>query len=93
MDTRQKLIFAVSAYDRQQSTKRGYNHYALAQYFMRVDEITADIANGADVRKAITAGFSGSLADKCLKAVGLEKTSKAENLGGYVYTPVTGRKA
>jgi hypothetical protein len=55
MDTRQKLIHAVSAYDRQQSTKRGYNHYALAQYFMRIDEITADIANGADVRKAISA--------------------------------------
>ncbi len=88
MSTKDKLIHAVTEYDRKQSTKRGYNHYALGQYFQRIDEICADIEAGADSRKAIVAGFSGRLADACLKAVGQSATTREENIGGYVYTPV-----
>ena len=33
------LIRAVTDFDRKQSTKKGYNHYALAQYMFAVDAI------------------------------------------------------
>jgi hypothetical protein len=83
-----KLVDAVTAYDRKQESKRGYNRYALAQYLARVQEVSADIAKGADIRAAITAGFTGRLLDACLKAVGLPKSSDSEQRGRYVYTPV-----
>ncbi len=88
MTTKDKLIHALTAYDQKQSTKRGYNPYALGQYFQRIDEIIADIDAGADPRQAITAGFSGRLADAALRAIGLTATTDQENKGGYTYTPV-----
>lgn len=85
---RDTLIHAVTEYDRRESTKRGYNHNALGIYFIRVDEICADIAAGADIRAAIVAGFSGRLADACLRACGLAITSNQENKGGaWHYQP------
>ena len=33
-----KLVHAVTEYDRKQSTKRGYNPYALGQYLQRIQE-------------------------------------------------------
>ena len=87
--TRAALIHAVIQYDAKQSTKRGYNHYALSQYFARVDDICADLENGADLRKAICAGFLGRLADVCLRAVGLPKTEESDTPRGLCYSPVT----
>lgn len=88
MTTKDKLIHTLTAYDQKQSTKRGYNPYALGQYFQRIDEIIADIDAGAAPRQAIIAGFSGRLADACLRAVGLPASTDQENRGGYVYTQV-----
>jgi len=83
-----KLLHAVTEYDRRESKKPSYNRYALPQYLARIAEIDADIQRGADVRRAIVAGFSGRLADRCLKAVGLDKTSDEEQRGGWIYQPV-----
>jgi len=84
-----KLRSAVTAYDKRQSKRRGYNIYALPQYLARVSEVIADIEAGAPVRKAITAGFTGRLLDACLKAAGEAISTDAEQRGGWVYTPVT----
>jgi hypothetical protein len=93
MDTSEikaRLVHAVTAYDRKQSTKRGYNHYALGQYLERIEMIMDDIANGSDPRKAIVAGFSDRLLDHCLKALGESGFTESEKNGQWVYTPVAG---
>lgn len=88
MNTKDILISAVTQYDRKQSAKRGYNPYALGIYFARVDDIMRDIEAGADVRAAIVAGFTGRLADHCLRALKLPITTKEEAFGSPVYRPV-----
>lgn len=89
MQTKDKLIHAVTEYDRKESKKRSYNRHAIGIYFQRVDEVCADIERGADTRKAIMAGFDGRLADACLRAVGLPITKQSEGIGGtWHYEPV-----
>ena len=94
LDIRSKLIHAVTAFDRGQAdkaaeSKRGYyNHYALGQYLARLDDVMADIANGATPLAAIEAGFTpGPLRNACLKAVG-EAASNRESAGSYLGMPV-----
>lgn len=89
MTTKEKLIHAVTAYDRKQSKKRGYNPHALGIYFQRIDEICADIERGADVRKALCAGLSDRLLDHCLKALELPVSTVTESQSSYIYNPVT----
>lgn len=91
MSTKLKLIHAVTEYDRKQSRKPGYNRYALPQYLERVDLICKDINAGADASHAIKAGFSGRLADACLKSLGLDLTTTADAIGGLYYRPVTAK--
>ena len=92
MNIRETLIHAVTRFDAKESTKRGYNRNALGIYFNRVDDICADIENGADPRAAIVAGFSGRLADACLKACNLTAYTREDALGGPVcYTQVSAR--
>ena len=88
MNLHDTLIHAVTDYDRKQWRKRGYNPHALGIYFERVEAICADMRAGAGLREAITAGFSGKLADACLRAFGLPITTDEESRGGYVYKPV-----
>lgn len=85
---KEKLIHAVTEYDRKQSGKLGYNRNALGIYFARVDNICDDVAAGADLRSAICAGFLGRTADTCLKAVGLPKTEAKDEPKGLSYCPV-----
>lgn len=91
MDIRSKLAHAVTEYDRKQSTKRGYNIYALSHYLGRVAEIEADINAGADPAAAIKAAFSGRLLDACLKAIGAPRATDAEQRGGVFYQPVAAK--
>ena len=72
------LVHAVTEYDRKQSTRQGYNHYALGQYLMRIDDVEKDIAEGTPIRAALLNGFSGRLLDHLLKAVGEPKFTKDE---------------
>jgi hypothetical protein len=62
------LTHAATAYDRKQSTKRGYNHYALAHYFNAVELICADIANGVNPVRAIKQHTLDRVQDVYLKA-------------------------
>lgn len=83
-----KLIHAVTQYDRKQSTKRGYNPHALGIYFEWIDEVCADIERGAPIRESVMAGFNDRLLDVCLRALGLPACTEKEALNGPVcYTP------
>lgn len=89
---RARLVSAVTQYDARESTKRGYNPYALGQYLERVEAICADIAAGATPRAAICAGFLGRLADACLRSLGLPKTAEGdEPRGAWHYVPVAAK--
>ena len=63
---------AVTRYDMAQSTKRHYNHYALAIYLQRADEVMVEVAKGKPLRDAIIDGFTDRLRAYELKAMGLE---------------------
>lgn len=82
------LIHAVTRYDEKESKKKSYNPHALGIYFERVDEVISDIEAGADVRAAVVAGFSGRLADACLRQLGLAITTREEAFGSGIYKPV-----
>ena len=87
-----KLVMALTEYDRKQAGKRGYNPYALGQYIARLHDIDADIENGAPVRDAIVAAFSGRLLDVCLRAVGEPKAQLSDRRSSsYCYRPASGR--
>ena len=77
-EMRFKLVRAVTAYDRAQANKRGYNRYALGQYLARVDDIETDLRAGAPLRSAVVAALCGRLLNVCLKAVGEPVASKDE---------------
>jgi hypothetical protein len=62
------LTHAATAYDRKQSKKRGYNHYALAHYFNAVELICTDINSGADPVEAIKRHTLDRVQDVYLKA-------------------------
>jgi hypothetical protein len=77
-----KLLHAVTAYDEKQSTKKGYNMYALSQYIGAINErVIPALESGTPLRQAILKGFCGRLLDVCLKAVGEPKSTDAEQRG------------
>lgn len=87
------LVHAVTAYDRRRAGRQGYNHYALGQYLIRLEEVERDIAAGASVRAALCAAFSDRLLDVCLKAVGEARAEAADKTGGWAYRPVAASEA
>jgi hypothetical protein len=88
MNIKDKLISALTAYDAKQAKKKGYNQWALPQYFERADQIWMDICAGADVRSAIIAGFNGPLVDYCLRSLGLAVTTPEESNKIFIYKPI-----
>ena len=89
MNLHHTLIHAATAYDRRQSKGKRYNHYALAQYFARIDEVEKDIAAGAEVRAALCAAFTGSLLSAMLRAIKAPAATPAELMGcGWSYQPI-----
>ena len=85
-----ELITAVTDYDRKQSTKSSYSIYALPQYFARVDDILSDVESGADPRRAIAAGFIGTLQNFVLRKLKMSGSTAGEARGGgsWYYEPV-----
>jgi hypothetical protein len=78
-ETHFKLINALTQYDIKQSTKAGYNRYALPQYYIALGNVEQDMNdNGMTLRQAILTNFVGRLADVCLKSVGEVKATKEE---------------
>jgi hypothetical protein len=89
---RSALIHAATRYDVRQSKGKRYNHYALGQYFARIDDICADIDNGANPRDAIVAGVTGPLLNCFLKAIHADTASRDELTGlgkGWTYQPAS----
>lgn len=78
MNDHQKLFSAVADYDRKQSTKKGYNPYALAHYAKALQNVDRYVALGHPLRDAIVNCFRERLCDTLLKAVGLPLMSKEE---------------
>jgi hypothetical protein len=74
-----KLVHAVTAYDRRRLGKRRYNIWALPQYLGAIERVEADIANGKCLRQALVSNLSDRLLDACLKAVG-ESTATLNEL-------------
>lgn len=78
-----KLLHAVTEYDRKQSTKKFYNIYALAQYLMAVERASEYMVNyDMTLREALLKSFNGRLLDVCLKAAGEPTSTKHEQLWG-----------
>lgn len=72
------LIHAATRYDRARVNRPGYNIYAMAQYFGRIDEVCAAIDTGTPVRAALLGAFSDRLLDALLVAVGEPKATREE---------------
>jgi hypothetical protein len=94
MNLEQILSHAVTEYDRKQSTKRGYNPYALGIYFERVEEVLKDIAAGASPREAVIAGFNDRLRDHILRAMCQPNAPKDVPCGNrpWYYKPVAAKE-
>jgi hypothetical protein len=77
------ILNAVTTYDRKQSTKKYYNHYALALYCAAVGKVFRHVENGAELRTALLNCFVGQLANVVLKSVKLDKMTEDEKLGVF----------
>jgi hypothetical protein len=66
---RAALVQAITRWDRQQSTRQGYNVYALGLYLIRLDEVMAEIEAGRAPVEAVTEGFNDRLRDRLLSAI------------------------
>lgn len=81
MDTHTKLINALTEWDRRNAKRKGYNPYALPQYFQAVAAAEEDISTGVSLRQALVNHFCGRGLDVCLKAVGLPASTRQEQMG------------
>lgn len=77
------LTSAVTEYDRRQEaratkTRRSHNIYALSHYLGAIEEITAKIKAGTDVRAAVIAHIHGGLGNFVLRAIGHPPMTDAE---------------
>ena len=80
-----RLVNAATTYDRKQSRTKQYNRYALAQYLARIDDVCADIENGAEPGAAISRGFCGPVLRVLAKAIG---TTATDDNSRITYEPV-----
>lgn len=64
-----RLIHAATEYDRKQSTKRGYNPFALGQYFAAIDETMSEVEKGISVQAALANHFNDRLLTALVKVV------------------------
>ena len=68
-----KFISAATQFDERNSRRRGWNPYALPQYFAAIDSICADIEGGLNVEAAIGKYTNDRFRDVLLKAVSGER--------------------
>ena len=73
MSLKDKLISAATQFDERNSKRKGWNPYALPQYFAAIDSICEEIEKGLDVRSAIGNFTNDRFQDVLLKAAGLER--------------------
>ena len=70
---KEKLIQAVTEYDRKDAQKRGQDCFLLGCYIDGVNDICDNIESGMNICPAIAAVFDEFLTDFCMKAI--EKTN------------------
>jgi hypothetical protein len=73
MNFKDKLISAATRFDDRNSKRRGWNPYALAQYFSAIDSICNAVDNGISVESAITRFANDRFRDVLFKAAGMER--------------------
>jgi hypothetical protein len=73
MKIKDKLISAATQFDARNSKRRGWNPYALPQYFAAIDSVCADIEGGLNVETAIRKHTDDRFCDVLLKAVSEER--------------------
>lgn len=84
MTLHDKLIHAITEYDRQESTKRGYNPNALGIMLGALHSADEYIAQGKDVRAVLCGHFTGRLLSRLLKVAGCEPMTKADAIGSGI---------
>jgi len=80
IEMHQKLVHAVTVYDINQSTKRGYDRNALLLYLQAIDRVTNAVNCGSTRRDALVENFSGRLLEVCLKALNMEPSTREERM-------------
>jgi len=74
-----KLFNTMTEYDKKQSTKKGYNPYALGHYAAALARTAEMVENGAELRESIIRCFLGRLQTALLKAVGAAEATREES--------------
>jgi len=75
---RQSLVHALTAYDRKQPIRPGYNRFALGHYMKAIQAIMEELDAGTPPRQAITHNLCGRLLDVALKSIGEPESSMDE---------------
>jgi hypothetical protein len=77
-EQRATILSAVTDWDRKQSTKPGYNMYALSHYCKALQRVALYAEKGYDLRSAVITCFKDRLCDHILKALKLDKMTIEE---------------
>ena len=77
-EQRATILNAVTEWDRKQSTKPGYNIYALAHYCKAIQRVALYAEKGYPLRASVITCFKDRLCDHILKALKIEKMTKEE---------------
>ena len=67
---RTRIVSALTDYDRKQSTRRGYNHYALAMYLGALQDAAEMVGKGKTWPVALDAVFNDRVLAVAIKAIG-----------------------
>ncbi len=78
VDVHAKLLHAATEYDRKQSTRKGYNRFALGHYCRALQNVRKRVGLGHPLRDSIITEFCGILCDRMLKAASLPIMTDAE---------------
>lgn len=69
LPVKDRIVHALTAYDRQQSSRRGSNPHALAMYFQALDEAEEMVSKGKTWEKALNAVYCDRVLTVALEAI------------------------
>ena len=69
LPVKDRIVHALTKYDRQQSSRRGFNPHALAMYFAALDEAEEMVSNGKTWERALNAVFNDRALTVALEAI------------------------
>lgn len=70
----QRMVHGLTEYDIKQSSKRGYNHYALGQYLQHANEAHNELKQGQPIEKVLPNHFQDRLLTHMQKRLGVPQT-------------------